>query len=88
MTPRGAKMGPKGPNLGQKGAKRDPNNSKNGCSKKGLGPKIFYTKLQIWIGPFFGEKVAFLVNFGGHFGDLFPSKMKIKINTEIGIKKT
>ena len=88
MTPRGAKMGPKGPNLGQKGPKRDPKISKKWMFKKGLGPDRFYTKLYIWIGPFFWEKVAFLVNFGGHFGDLFPSKMKIKIKTEIGIKKT
>ena len=53
MTSRGAKMEPKGPNLGQKGAKRDPKKFKKWMFKKSLGPDRFYTKLQIWIGPFF-----------------------------------
>ena len=88
MTPRGAQMEPKGPNLGQKGAKRGPKKSKKSMLKNKKKRADLVRTCIFRLAPFFEKKIIFFINFGGHFGDLFPSKMKIKNNTEISIKKT
>ena len=87
MIPRGAKMGPKGPNLGPKGPKRVPKSQKMKVQKK-VKKKTDHIRTCIFrFGPFFEKKSFFLINFGGHFGDLFPLKMRIKNNTEKSIEK-
>ena len=86
--PGAPKWDPKVPTLAKKVPKGTPKSQKNGCSKKVSARTVFIRSCIFGSAPFFEKKSLFWSILGGHFGDLFPSKMKIKINTEIGIKKT
>ena len=88
MIPKGIKMEPKGPNIDQKGAERGPKNIKKSMHEKRLAQGQLPGTRRVTKSRQFDRKGRPGDRFWRSFWYLFPSKMRLKTNPEIGTEKT